>query len=200
MSNFMTRRFSFREKIFLIILVIVLLVGLYFLLVHYPIVNRQREIDEELEETLFQQIVADTLKSEYDMMQDEKDYIEELEANGEDPTYMPKYNNFADLSLMIEKIFADAQTKFEDESEIDHYLDPSPVSIDDETGRATRTLRITFDSKSYDEAKYIIDRLAHTEWRSLMTDVTVNAKGGDNVQNGTVSVSITVVFYERDAQ
>lgn len=196
MSNFMTRRLSLREKIFLLILVVVLLVGLYFLLVHYPIVNRHKEIEEELERVQLQQAVADIQKEEYDKMKAEKDRITAQEAQGEKPTFMPEYDNFAELNKVIDKIFADAKEKFKDEKEINRNLSWSS-SEDTENGRVTRSLSFSFSCNSYEEAKFIIDSLSHTEWRSLLSNVSISASQDMTVLNGAVTVSGTISFYER---
>lgn len=196
MSNFMTRKFSLREKIFLLILVVILLVGLYFLLVHYPIVNRNKEIDEEMEQVQTDQLLLNIQKTERDKIKAEKDIIDAQEAAGENVTFMPTYDNFAELNKKLDEIFAAAKAKFEDEKDIDRRLNWSK-SIDEEAGRVTRTLSFSFACKSYEEAKFILDELAHTDWRSLLTNVSISATQDENLMSSAVSVSGSITYYER---
>ena len=51
MNAVLTRRFTRREQGMILVLVLVILVGLYFYAVHYPIVNRLEEIGQERENT-----------------------------------------------------------------------------------------------------------------------------------------------------
>ena len=49
MNNIMRHKFTLREIILMIILAVVLFIGLYFLLVFYPVNNRIDEINRDLQ-------------------------------------------------------------------------------------------------------------------------------------------------------
>lgn len=205
MSNFLSHRLSLREKIFILILVVVLLVGLYFLLVHYPIVDRQEQIAKELEAVRQEQLDANLDKNEYDMMKEEQDHIKYLESHGQQPTVMPEYNveNSGKLYTMINRIFDDAKLKYGNDAYSDRTFDQqAPKMLNNDSNIVMRVVTFTsFTCKNYDVAKFIIDNLVRNpeNWRNLMTNVVLTSKDGENIKSNTpITVSnLTITFYER---
>ena len=57
MQNFMTRRFTLREKILMLVLIVILLLGLYFFLVFYPVRNQLEDIDAQMQDVADKQVI-----------------------------------------------------------------------------------------------------------------------------------------------
>ncbi len=184
MSGFLNRSFSRREKGLLLLLVVVLLVGLYFKLVHYPIVSRMEEIEAETEETLDAQAVADVRLGIYNDMSAELEEIFAMPA--EDITEMPAYDNEATLMGYLNYIFAGT----------DQNLNISKV----QNGNIwERNVRFSFTARSYAQARGVITDLTHTGYRSLLDSLSFAPSGGEEgegIETGELTVSGSITFYE----
>ncbi len=179
------RSLSRREKVLLLVLALIGLIGLYFYLVHYPIVNRMAEIENERGEVADQQIVADARSTIYKSMRSE---LDEIFAMPEDKiTVMPEYDNIQVLMQHFNTIFANVNPELSFDS----------VTVSD--GVAVRTVRFTFSASGYDEAKEVIKNLTGTGFRCLLSGLTFSPTDGDLETNG-VRVSGVITFYENAAE
>ncbi len=189
MNSFINRSFSRREKLLMLFLVLILLAGLYFYLVHYPITSRLEEIDEETDEVLFQTDIANTRLGLYNDMKSE---LDEIFAMPEDQiTVMPEYDNIQTLMNMFNVIFAGTQQN----------LSFDEVKIND-NNVAERTVRFSFNADSYDHARQILSALTGTGYRCLMNSLSfspVASQGQEksNVENSGLRVSGDITFYEK---
>lgn len=175
MANFMTHKFTTREKVLLIVLIVILLIGLYFLLVFYPVRREHARIAAELEDTESHIEVEKIVTQLYDEMK------EDLETMNKE-TYMPKYDNFEELAFKLNEIFADVEEDLR-------------YSESESGGIVSRVINFSFEASGYQQAKQILKALVTTEYRSLLGNLTLSPKSGDVANNGlTVSGSIT--FYE----
>ncbi len=178
------RNLSRREKVLLLVLVLIGLIGLYFYLVHYPIVNRMSEIENERGEVADQQIVADARSAVYKSMKDELDVIF---AMPEDKiTVMPNYDNIQVLMQQFNTIFANVSPE----------LSFDTVTVSD--GVAVRTMRFSFAASGYEEAKEVITNLTGTGFRCLLSGLTLSPSDGD-VETNELHVSGVITFYENAA-
>ena len=184
MQNLMTRRFTTREKVLLLILIVILLVGLYFFLVYYPIERQLNDIEEQKQEILEKQDVANIREAKYDSMKAE---LEEIFAKPEDEiTTMPEYDNFQELMRKFNVIFegTEPQLTFSHEQRSD-------------SGVVSRPIQFRFNAENYDKAKSVIRALTTTGYRCLMTNLTVSPASGD-VESDALTISGTITFYEID--
>lgn len=184
-QSVMTHKLSNREKVLLLVLVLVLLAGLYFYVVHYPITNRLDEIELERDDLLVSQAVADTRLQIYNDMQAE---LEEIFAMPEDEiTVMPAYSNRETLLLYFDKIFAGTSQvlNFDDERETDNIVE--------------RTVRFSFNADSYAKARQVLtDLTVGSGYRCLLDSLTVSPVEG-NIESGALRISGTITFYEYKA-
>lgn len=181
MSNFMTRRFTLREKILLGLLIVILLVGLYFFLVHYPIQNRMNEIAQEREEVQARLDIAEIRKGIYDRMQAELKSIFELPPD--EITYMPKHDNLNVLIERFDAIFKGIEVRF-------NYGTPQTSN-----GIVSRAIGFSFSVADFDTAKKVLKELTGTGYRCLMSNITLSPGSGD-IQSSELSISGTITFYE----
>lgn len=179
-SKYLKRRFSLREIIFMIILVAVLFFGLYFWLVYYPIQDRIAEFNAKKDELQLAIDVDKARETQYDKMKAELDEIMKEEA----PTRMPKFDNINNLTDKFAEIFADKNA-----NEGINYNAPSLKD-----GIYERTLQFTFKATGYEDAKGILLQLLGTGYRCLMSNLSFQPDG--NLNDGSVSVSTTITFYE----
>lgn len=182
MSNLMNRSFSRREKLLMIILVLILLVGLYFFVVHYPIEERMDEIADETDEVLFQAEVANQRFETYNMMKSELDEIFKMPED--ELTVLPKYPNKETLLLYFNTIFAgtDMSLNFDAERTLENDV-------------VERAMRFSFTANSYEHAREVLTNLTGTGYRCLMDAVSfAPVEGG--LENGSIRVSGTITFYE----
>ncbi len=198
------RSFNRREKIMLLVLVLVALVGLYVLAVHNPIKKELADLETEREEMELQRDVAQAIALRYNSMKSE---LEEIFAMPQDQiTVMPLYDNAEALMVQLNHILGD----------LEYNLTFSEVTFQEKV--ATRAVQFTFTAPSYEAARDIIQRLTHTGNRSLMNALTItpaeNTSRGDGNSNiylrsndrettasggilaGPLQVSGTITFYE----
>lgn len=179
---FASRALTRREKILLLVLALVGVVGLYFCLVHYPIAERTDEIEAERAEIADKTVVAEVRSGIYKSMRSELDEIFKMPED--ELTVMPKYDNIGVLMQYFNTIFADVAPEIQYDS------------VRTEDGVVLRTVRFTFTAKDYAEAKSVIDNLTGTGFRSLLSDLSFTPDEGD-LEAGRVRVSGTAVFYEQ---
>lgn len=182
MSNLINRKFTNREKVLMLILVLVLLVGLYFYLVHYPITERTKEIEVEEEELFLQQTVADVRLQNYNEMKSE---LEEIFALPEDEiTLMPDFDNRQTLLNYFNVIFAGT----------DEDLSYDEVRFNGNI--AERTMRFSFSAYSYDKAIEVLTNLTRSGWRCLLDSLSINPIDGGDLTDSALRISGSITFYE----
>ncbi len=188
------RSFSRREKVMLVILVLVLVVGLYVLLVQRPVEAKVDELALEKEDLELRQQVAEIRLGQYNKMKNE---LDEIFAMPKDQlTVMPPYDNIETLMVQFNSIFLGLEPKL------------SFPEVRFEEGVATRPIQFEFAAPSYDQARAILTRLTRTGYRSLLDGLSITPAGADSVtrdgflqinrsiREGSVLVKGTIYFYE----
>lgn len=191
------RSFTRREKVMLVILALVLMVGLYFLCVHRPVEASLAKEAAEQEELDLQIQVAQVRLEQRNKMQAELDEIFALPKD--QITVMPAYNNLETLMVQFDSIFMGLEPK----------LNFPEIKVNE--GVVTRPIEFEFEAPSYDEARAILTRLTRTGQRSLLEGLSINPKetvrvnrrgqvvetlSGWSIQQGEVLVRGTIYFYE----
>ncbi len=194
----LTRSFTRREKILLLVLVLVMMAGLYVLLVHNPVQNSLAQLETEREDEDLRLQVAQARMLKYSQMKAE---MEEIFAMPEEQvTVMPHYDNAERLMVQLNHIFG----------ELEYDLNFSEVTFQDKV--ATRGVQFSFRAPDYLTARSIIQQLSHTGNRSLMNTLnlapaeetgfaTANSRRdaageSQNILAGPLTVSGTITFYE----
>ena len=192
------RSFSRREKVMLVILALVLVVGLYFLFVHRPVEARLEELALEQEDLDLQTQVAQIRLAQRNSMQAELDEIFALPKDR--ITVMPEYPNLEKLMMQFDSIFMGLEPRL------------SFPAVRFNEGIATRPIDFEFEAPSYEEGRAILTRLTRTGNRSLLDGlsitpsqirtttirgrVTTQRVENGNIQEGSVVVKGTIYFYE----
>ena len=181
MQNFMTRRFTLREKIWMLILIVILLLGLYFFLVFYPVRNQLEDIDAQMQDVADKQVIADVIEKRYADMNAELEKI--FAMPDEDITYMPEFDNMKQLLVCFDQIFANTVWNFDNSYQLG------------DDGIVTRSIRFRFEATDFENAKAILGDLINTGYRCLLNNVSVSPSGED-VESGALTVTGTIYFYE----
>lgn len=181
MSDLLNRSFTRREKNLLLVLILVLLVGLYFMAVHYPIVNRMEQIERDSEDTDVLLEAAEVKMAEYISMKKELEEI--LSQPEEDITVMPPYSNIKTLMRKLDDIFDGTSPDFTF----------GQANIDD--GIAARKINFTCTAADYQEARTLIRDMTGTGYRCLLDSFTMTPEGED-LYSGELNLSGVITFYE----
>ncbi len=172
--------FSKRETAIIIVAAIALLIGFYFLVIHYPVKTRLAEIDAEKIAVEDERVIADATLVSYNRMKKELDEIFAMPA--EELTYMPEYDNVTNLMSILNGI-----------------IPPSGYSISQSVSQdgsiAARTVNFNFSADDYMQAKQILGKLQSTGYRCLLQNLTISPSDG-NVTGRDVKISGNIVFYE----
>ena len=175
------RSFNKREKIILLVLVLFLVVGFYFMMIHYPVTTRLEEIEAEKLNVEDQTNLAIAKGQVYIRMKNELNDIMALPLDK--LTVMPSYDNFQTLTFYFTSIFQGIAPDIRFSN---------PIF----SGRiATRSMSFSFNASDYETAKETLRQFTGTGFRCLLQNVTFSPEDGDLENNG-VRVSGTIVFYE----
>lgn len=176
----MSRDFSFKEKILLLILALILLGAGYYLAVDQPVRNA-------LNEAMAQQ---DSLNTELAILQQKAQMLSrmksELEMLQKDSLHgrMGSYNNSKAELDELNQVLQEANT---------YNISFSNVSKDGDLIR--RTFSLSFQADDYEKAEDLIIRLCKGEWRCLIGDIRF-ATSVQNLKEEGASVGLSATFYE----
>ena len=176
----MSRDFTLKEKIILLVLALVLLGTLYYFGVDQPVrrainntVSEREMLNTEL--TGLNQTVASLKK-----MQTELDTLEGDTVYGK----MGSYNNSKAELDELNTILKDAQS-----------YDISFNDVTKEDDLIRRSFSLTFTASDYNKAQELITELCQGEWRCLVSDISFASPNSD-LSQGSVSVGLNATFYE----
>lgn len=177
----LSRKFTMREKILLLVMAIMLL-GLFY----YQVVYKQTEnmiagydtIELENELTIVQGKAAKKKKMEQEMAEGGQ------KANG----VVASYNNITNEINELNAILANADT--------------FNLSFDEAKAEGTtvrRDIQVSFRTGSYAKMKEFLQQLHDCKYRCLIRDVSVSANGSNDKglnSSNDINVSLIVTFYE----
>lgn len=173
----LSRDFTTREKVLLLILVLVLIGAGYYHFVHKPVSEGVEQVRAESETLELELTAVEAKLAQLRAMQAEMDSIEESGRL----SLMPSYNNAqAELDLM-NGILSTAN---------EYTVTLSGVTRSGDQIRRAYNIRFTCDD--FAAARRMLKALAGSEYRCLLGDVTGSAlRGGEGMD-----VSARITFYE----
>lgn len=180
----MSRKFTGREKALLFILALLLVCAGYYILVHQPVVQtiesagiRQEDAESQL---LIEQARARRLR------QMEEELAALRDDGGAALAEIPDYDNAQEVVRVLNAALAGSDG---------YNLVFSPVSFSGSI--ASRAIDMSFTCQGYGEAKGIIQQLYRAPYRCQITGLALTSSGeSGDVTQGTLSVKLTIVFYE----
>lgn len=172
----MNRELTKREKVLLLVLVVLVVALGYYKLILEPIND---QVTAYRANTEMEQAELDVDQFKVLQMQKMQKAVEEIKASGESRT-IPQYDNSGTLMLELHKIMS--ATK-------DYSLDCS-AGTTQENYIMLRPIVMTFRTATYQQARQIIDQLCASENISQISDVNINIR----TNNGTTSVETTLAI------
>lgn len=174
----MSREFTTREKILLLVLCVLLLGIVYY-----------EFIIKDVDETIKQYDTED-LETELLIEQTKAQSIMDMEAEmkntkAETDSVVASYSNIKNEISALNDIFAAAST---------YNFDFNQAMKDGDAVR--RDINISFTAGSYSTAERIIEKLHDCKYRCLIRNISINTSSGEGISSGSVSVSMTVTFFE----
>lgn len=173
----MSREFTRREKVLLLVLAVLVLGMTYYLLIHQPTTSQITEITAEQSQADSDLMLAQATHAQLVHMQEE---LAELAASGVQETEVPLYDNLQLVMNHLNEILAGTS---------DYSLSFQPVDLSEEFVR--RTIQMTFSCPDYNQARQIITVLASGPYRCQIGDLQLSAG-----QQGSVSVTMSITYFE----
>ena len=176
----MSRDFTLKEKIMLLVLTIILLGAVYYLAVDQPVRNAISEAVSEQENLNTELMILQQKAALLSRMQNELDTIQSNGTYGE----MGSYNNAKAELEELNQVLQEADT---------YDISFSNVTRDGDLIR--RTFSLTFSASDYSKAEELISKLCKGQWRCLVSGINFVSQEGDFAQGG-VNVGLAATFYE----
>lgn len=174
----MSREFTSREKILLLVLC-VLLLGI----VYYEFIIK--DVDETIEQYNTEDLETDLL-IEQAKAQSIMDMESEMKnTKAQTNSVVASYNNIKNEISALNDIFGAAST---------YNFDFNQAIKDGDAVR--RDINISFTAGSYNTAESIIQKLHGCKYRCIIRNISINTSSGEGISSGEVSVSMTVTFFE----
>ena len=174
--SIMSRDFTTGEKVLLVILSVILLGLFYYQFVDVPVRDAiaSYKADAEMAQTQI-----DILQARVLHLKGIQDNLNELEESG-NLSYMGSYNNSKEEVAFLNDILEDT---------MEYSVTFSSISRNGDQIRRNFTLQ--YKTRTYDEARRIINKLVNGKYRCLVDDIRCNVD-----INGTSTVNQTATFYE----
>lgn len=186
----LSKQFTRREKVLMVILAVLLLAAGYFWLVHQPVETALASIAQ-------QQANADDLIMVLEIKSKRLDEMRaELETIRSDPgtVEIPTYDNLQKVMIFLNKTLA---------ATTDYDLSFQQVVMPEAGNIIRRTIDMTFQCPSYTAARAVATQLHASPYRCQLGDLSIlpaaNENGvsrSDDLTQGAVSVSLSITFFE----
>lgn len=178
------RAFTRREKVLMVVLAVVMLMGVYIMGIHYPVRDSLDRLEQERADLELDLQIVQLQHSKYQAMRAELEDI--LSLPPDQVTVMPNYDNLQPLMNRLNQIFT---------LSVAYDMSFDPVSVEDSVAR--RTIQMTFTCANYADARSIVEQLCHTGWRCLISDLSLSTpQNTGDLAAGAVVASVTVTYFE----
>lgn len=180
----MSREVNAKEKVLLVILVLIILGFCYYRFIDQPVRKNLAKADAEYSSLQTELTEARVKIRELQRMQDE---IDEITAAGK-YSYMPSYNNAKEELALLNDILSGSATKYS----------VSFTSVTRNKEQIRRDFKLDFTAPDYDTMRTIIDQLTGVDFRCLIGDCTCKLVEVHNQREdySALNVSATATFYE----
>jgi len=178
----LSRKFTTREKVLLVILVLILLAEMYYLLVH-------RRVEEKNMEAWAR---TDTASVSYEIesakSEKKKDMLAKIhEASADESIHpLPDFDNSTNVVAYLNGVMAstDEYNLVFNEVDFSNYV-------------AMRSINMSFTCRGYAAARNIVTQLEDGPYYCEVTELSMSAESGFNDMTGeSMYVQMTAVFYE----
>ena len=176
----LSRDFTLKEKILILVLCLVLLAIGYYFLIDSPVRTSINTANAEAESLQTQLEVINARVAKLSRMAQEMEVME----NDPDVKQMPSYNKLKEELSFLNDAVKDAES---------YTISIANVTRDDDQIR--RDVTITMVVESYEKAMEMIDELNNSDIRALIGNVSFTS-GDGNIKEGQLTATVVVTFYE----
>lgn len=178
--KFLSRDFTKREQILLIILGLLLVLVVYYYLVDIPLRSETQRLESERVGLEADVVVAEAKVAEYQQME------KQLKKLGNSATYMESYNNRTNEINFLNDLLSSTAA---------YSISFSPVTVDGNQVR--REFQLAYTCGSYSQAMDILGKLTYGHYRCLISDVgCAPVQNSNSALTGAVNVTVSATFYE----
>lgn len=181
-KHVLNRSFSTREKVLIMVLVLIALVAFYYFAVVQNVADT-KAANAELEAKLEQDItIANAQAQQFTTMQKE---LDAMRAHGGTLPVVAAYDNVGNELDELNTVLASTSA---------YNVSFSPPTVSGETVR--RPVTLTYTAANYDEAINIVSRLLNGTYRCEVTDFSLTAKLQSSGTPESVNATLNLTFYE----
>ncbi len=181
--NILTRQFSTREKVLLVVLLVIIIGALYYLFVFQPVTAATKRAEDSAANLETMLITLDTKVAQIKRMQKS---MEEYADNGHVDSIMPSYSAGKQELVFLNSTLAASE---------DYYVGFTKITR--EGNQIRREFSLKFTVPHYSDAENIINILEHSDLRCLISDFSVKpVEQEDTIENGEIEASCVATFYE----
>lgn len=171
------------REVFMIVLLVVLLAGVgYYMGFYSPLQKEMANIQSQTSSVDAQISAAANKIARMDVMQAELDEI--FSRPKDEITEIAAYDNKEVVLNQLNGIL---------QSSMEYSLSFAEPSIGGD-GTVRRNVSMNFRCPDYESAKRIINSLTKSQWRCMVSNLSLS--GGGNIMEDEVSVSATITFFE----
>lgn len=180
----LSRRFTSRERIMMLVLALVLAAALYLIAVHNPVRN---SIVEAQAERVTLQTELDSQQKLAERLAEMQAALDEVASSSEAWAITPDYDNVRNVVKLLNTALANA-------SGFD--LRFAPVTFDESF--AVREISMVFTTESYRVAADVIKEIANGPYSCDVGVLRIDSVNSDaeNIMQGELTISMTVTYYE----
>ena len=181
----MSREINAKEKVLLVILVLIILGFAYYRFVDQPVRKNLAKAEAEYSSLQSELTEVRVKIRELQRMQDE---IDEITSGGKD-SFMPSYNNAKEELALLNDILNESVTQYS----------VSFTSVSRYKDQIRRDFKLDFTTPDYESMKVVIDKLTGVDYRCMIGDCNCNVirvRNQNNEETTALSVSTTATFYE----
>ena len=182
----MSRDVNAKEKVLLVILVLIILGFGYYRFVDQPVRKNLAKAEAEYSSIQTELTEVRIKIRELQRMQDE---IDEITSGGKD-SFMPSYNNAKEELALLNDILNESVTQYS----------VAFTSVSRYKDQIRRDFKLSFTAPDYESMKAVIDKLTGVDYRCMVGDCSCNVikvKDQQSQEETTaLSVSATATFFE----
>lgn len=177
----LSRDFTLKEKLLLLLLSLVLVGLAYYQFVDQPVRSALEAARSEAESL---QVELKTVEAKLERMRRMRSELEDVTSGGT-ATEMGSYNNSKAEIASLNDILSEA---------LQYSITFANVTRSGDQIRRNFTLQFTTDS--LDTMEHMMSELARNHHRCLIGDVRCTAARNENLMNGNITVNATATFFE----
>jgi len=174
----LSRDFTTKEKVLLLILAIILLALVYYRFIDIPVRDGIAEAKSEQDMRRIELTAVNKKIESLEKMKNELDDIAKLKT----VTYMPSYNNVKNVNRLLNDTLGP----------LDYVVTYTNLTRD--ANQIRRNVSLQFTSPDYETMEQVLRQISESEYRCLLDDLRgalVNRRNDD-----ALTVNLTATFYE----